>query len=59
MREVKRLFDPDGRMNPGNIVDAPPMTDDLRDAALTPPCRSARGSTSPSSAGCARPPTAA
>ena len=23
MREVKRLFDPDGRMNPGKIVDAP------------------------------------
>ncbi|MQA82867.1 MAG: FAD-binding protein [Streptosporangiales bacterium] len=36
MREVKRLFDPDGRMNPGKIVDAPPMTDHLRDAALPP-----------------------
>ena len=36
MREVKRLFDPDGRMNPGNIVDAPPMTENLRDAAMTP-----------------------
>ena len=37
MREVKRLFDPDGRMNPGKMVDAPPMTDDLRDPALAPP----------------------
>jgi Fe-S oxidoreductase len=37
MREVKRLFDPDGVLNPGKIVDAPPMTDNLRDAALPPP----------------------
>jgi Fe-S oxidoreductase len=36
MREVKRLFDPEGRMNPGNIVDAAPMTEHLRDAALPP-----------------------
>ncbi len=34
MREVKRLFDPDGLMNPGKIVDAPAMTDDIRDANL-------------------------
>jgi len=34
MRETKRLFDPDNRMNPGKIVDAPAMTDHLRDAAL-------------------------
>jgi ferredoxin len=33
MQEVKRLFDPAGRMNPGKIVDAPPMTDNLRDLA--------------------------
>ncbi len=26
-REVKRIFDPAGLMNPGKIVDAPPMTD--------------------------------
>jgi FAD/FMN-containing dehydrogenase/Fe-S oxidoreductase len=31
MRDVKRLFDPRGIMNPGKIVDAPPMTDNLRD----------------------------
>ncbi|MGH3638737.1 MAG: FAD-binding and (Fe-S)-binding domain-containing protein, partial [Mycobacterium sp.] len=34
MRDVKRLFDPDDRMNPGKIVDAPSMTDNLRDANL-------------------------
>jgi FAD/FMN-containing dehydrogenase/Fe-S oxidoreductase len=36
MRTVKRIFDPDNRMNPGKIVDAPSMTDNLRDAALPP-----------------------
>lgn len=34
MREVKALFDPDGIMNPGKIVDAPPMTDNLRTPTL-------------------------
>ncbi|MBJ7610530.1 MAG: FAD-binding protein [Candidatus Dormibacteraeota bacterium] len=34
MREVKRLFDPQGLLNPGKIVDAPPMTHNLRDPAL-------------------------
>ena len=29
-REVKRAFDPDGLLNPGKIVDGPPMTDNLR-----------------------------
>lgn len=29
-REVKHLFDPDNLFNPGNIVDAPPMTAHLR-----------------------------
>jgi FAD/FMN-containing dehydrogenase/Fe-S oxidoreductase len=32
MREAKRLFDPENRMNPGKIVDAPPMTSNLREA---------------------------
>ncbi|TMR08289.1 FAD-binding protein [Nonomuraea turkmeniaca] len=31
MRQVKRVFDPHGLLNPGKIVDAPPMTDHLRD----------------------------
>ncbi len=31
MREVKRLFDPRGLMNPGKIVDARPMTEHLRE----------------------------
>jgi FAD/FMN-containing dehydrogenase/Fe-S oxidoreductase len=33
MCEVKRLFDPDDRMNPGKITGAPPMTSNLREAA--------------------------
>jgi FAD/FMN-containing dehydrogenase/Fe-S oxidoreductase len=37
MRKVKALFDPDGRMNPGVMVDAAPLTVDLRDPALPPP----------------------
>ncbi len=37
MRDVKHLFDPDNRLNPGKIVDAPAMTDNLRDAALPAP----------------------
>lgn len=40
-REVKRLFDPERRMNPGKIVDPPPMSENLRFgeayAASTPP----------------------
>jgi FAD/FMN-containing dehydrogenase/Fe-S oxidoreductase len=34
MQETKRLFDPENRMNPGKIVNAPAMTDHLRDVAL-------------------------
>lgn len=30
MREFKAIFDPEGLMNPGKIVDAPPMTEHLR-----------------------------
>ncbi|PXY30092.1 FAD-binding oxidoreductase [Prauserella sp. PE36] len=37
MRQVKRLFDPRGTLNPGKIVDAPSMTDNLRDPALPEP----------------------
>jgi FAD/FMN-containing dehydrogenase/Fe-S oxidoreductase len=29
-REIKRLFDPAGIMNPGKVVDSPPMSSDLR-----------------------------
>ncbi len=29
-REAKRAFDPEGRFNPGRIVEAPPMTENLR-----------------------------
>jgi FAD/FMN-containing dehydrogenase/Fe-S oxidoreductase len=36
MRQVKGLFDPRGLLNPGKIVDAPAMTDHLRDPALPP-----------------------
>jgi FAD/FMN-containing dehydrogenase/Fe-S oxidoreductase len=34
MQETKQLFDPGNRMNPGKIVNAPAMTDHLRDVAL-------------------------
>ncbi|WP_225728835.1 MULTISPECIES: FAD-binding and (Fe-S)-binding domain-containing protein [unclassified Nocardia] len=37
MRKVKRLFDPGNIMNPGKIVDAPPMTEHLRDRDALPP----------------------
>lgn len=30
MQEVKRTFDPDNLLNPGKIVDAPPITENLR-----------------------------
>ncbi|ATL72049.1 FAD-binding and (Fe-S)-binding domain-containing protein [Nocardia terpenica] len=36
MRKIKGLFDPRNILNPGKIVDAPAMTDNLRDAALPP-----------------------
>ena len=35
-RKVKALFDPDGRFNPGVMVDAAPLTTNLRDPALPP-----------------------
>ena len=34
MRELKRAFDPDNRLNPGKKVDSPSMTDSLREPAL-------------------------
>jgi Fe-S oxidoreductase len=34
MRSVKQLFDPHGRFNPGKKVDAPRMTEHLREPAL-------------------------
>jgi FAD/FMN-containing dehydrogenase/Fe-S oxidoreductase len=37
MREVKHLFDPADIMNPGKIVDAPAMTENLRDRDALPP----------------------
>jgi FAD/FMN-containing dehydrogenase/Fe-S oxidoreductase len=36
-RKVKALFDPANRLNPGVMVDAAPLTEDLRDPALPPP----------------------
>jgi FAD/FMN-containing dehydrogenase/Fe-S oxidoreductase len=36
MREVKRLFDPANLMNPGKIVDAAPMTSQLRETGPPP-----------------------
>jgi FAD/FMN-containing dehydrogenase/Fe-S oxidoreductase len=30
LREVKKTFDPQGIMNPGKIIDCPPMTENLR-----------------------------
>ena len=36
MRKVKALFDPEGRLNPGVMVDAAPITTNLRDPALPP-----------------------
>jgi Fe-S oxidoreductase/FAD/FMN-containing dehydrogenase len=35
-RQVKRLFDPQGILNPGVMVDAEPLTEHLRDPALPP-----------------------
>jgi FAD/FMN-containing dehydrogenase/Fe-S oxidoreductase len=37
MQTVKRIFDPGNGMNPGKIVDAPPMTENLRDRDALPP----------------------
>lgn len=37
MRELKRVFDPDNRLNPGKKVDSPAMTESLREPALPRP----------------------
>ena len=37
MRQVKGLFDPFGRLNPGKIVDSPSMLEHLRDVELPEP----------------------
>ena len=34
MRELKQVFDPHGILNPGNVVDAGPMTANLREPAM-------------------------
>lgn len=36
MREVKAIFDPENRMNPGKKVDSPKLTDNIREPALPP-----------------------
>ena len=36
MREVKGIFDPEGRLNPGKKVDAPKLTENIREPALPP-----------------------
>ncbi len=36
MREVKGIFDPDARLNPGKKVDAPKITENIREPALPP-----------------------
>ena len=37
LRRVKGVWDPDGRMNPGKIVDAPSLLEHLREGQLPPP----------------------
>ncbi len=37
MQQAKRIFDPQSRMNPGKVVDAPAMTDHLREPVLPAP----------------------
>jgi FAD/FMN-containing dehydrogenase/Fe-S oxidoreductase len=37
MQKTKALFDPHNRLNPGVMVEAAPLTTDLRDPALPPP----------------------
>ncbi len=43
LQEVKRTFDPDNLLNPGKIVNAPPLTENLRYGRILPDHRAQDG----------------